>query len=85
MTKTKTKGLQRAKELRRQAWTTSTEAKALELAVGETTTEKCLDLESYARLKTRISRLKDKTGQVFSTELSENDVIITRFDDVEIQ
>lgn len=71
----------RAIELKRQAWATSTEAKALELPIGSSVSVKSFDLEAYQRLRVRLHRNKLNTGQVFGTSVDGNNIIITRYED----
>lgn len=68
----------RIKELERQSNVTAIEAVCLSLKVGATKTHKVLDLQCYQRIRTRLSRFKRESGLEYETELSGNNVIITR-------
>jgi len=69
---------ERKKELQRQAKVNSIEAASLKLEKGEAISFKLMDLESYQRVRMRLSRVKKTTGLVYRTELDGNRLIVTR-------
>lgn len=68
----------RIKELDRQTNVTAIESMCLSLKVGASKEHKILDLQSYQRVRTRLTRLKSETGFEWETELVGNKVKITR-------
>lgn len=68
----------RQKELKRESNVSAIEAGSLLMKVGETKCFKIMDLQSWQRIRSRLTRLKKKTKMEFKTTIEGNKLTVKR-------
>lgn len=68
----------RREELERKSFTAKVEAECLKLSKNQNIVYEILDMQSYQRIKMRLSRLKKECGLEFTVEIDKNNFIVTR-------